>query len=241
MRNSFDARSVEYRRYRPGYPEELCDYVVSRCRLHPGSRVLDVGAGTGKASAPLVERGIPTVSVEQSLGMSLQGLDADPRLQYVCSNAETLGVASDAFDLVTSAQSFHLFDHRQALPEFARALKPSAFLAVFWYRLDLSFGHTRDINEFLASLDPDAERLDQAQGEDWAALIETSGLFGIVDQRQFRFAVPMTADDWVGLARTIPYFRASGEAFERSLRRRLSGYSTIDCPYITDFWLARKV
>ena len=83
MKNNFDARSVEYRQYRPGYPEELCDYMMGRCGLHRGSRVLDVGAGTGKASAPLVDRGIRTLSVEQSLAMIQQGLKAYPTFQYV--------------------------------------------------------------------------------------------------------------------------------------------------------------
>ena len=51
----------------------------------------------------------------------------------------------------------------------------------------------------------------------------------------------MTADDWVGLSRTIPHLRASGEEFEDLLRSRLAAYPAIDCPYVTDFWLARKV
>jgi SAM-dependent methyltransferase len=241
MRNDFDARSVEYRQFRPGYPEELCDYVMIRCGLQRGSRVLDVGAGTGKASASMVDRGIWTLSVEQSFAMIQQGLEAYPRFHYVCANAETLAVASDTFDLITSAQAFHLFDPQRALPEFARALKRSAFLALFWYRVDLSFGHTRDIDELLGSFDTTCRRLEEAHSNDWTTLIEGTGLFAIVDRPSFSFVVPMTADDWVGLARTIPHLRASGEEFEDLLRSRLAPYPVIDCPYVTDFWLAQKV
>jgi SAM-dependent methyltransferase len=241
MRNNFDARSVEYRQFRPGYPEELCEYVMVRCGLHRGSRVLDVGAGTGKASAPMLERGIRTLAVEQSFAMIQQGLEADPRFQYVCANAETLAVASDTFDLITSAQAFHLFDPRRALPEFARALKRSAFLALFWYRVDLSVGHTREIDELLASFDTSCRRLEEAHSNDWTTLIEASGLFEIVDRPSFSFVVPMTTDDWVGLARTIPHLRASGEEFADLLRSLLARYPTIDCPYVTDVWLAQKL
>jgi len=240
MRNSFDARSVDYRHYRPDYPQDLCEYIVGRCGLQAGSRVLDVGAGTGKASAPWIARGMRTISVEQSLGMIRQGVEACPGARYLCSNAEQLGVRSAAFDLITSAQAFHCFDAGAALSEFARALKPSAFLAIFWYRLDFSFDHTRDVAELLGAFNTNRERLDEAHRDDWTARIEQSGGFEIIDRPQFSFRVPMTTEDWVGLARTVPYLRGSGEAFERSLRDRLSGYSAIDCPYVADFWLARK-
>jgi len=239
MKNSFDERSAEYRQYRPGYPDALYERLIERCGLAPRDRVLDVGAGTGKASSPWAAHGIRTVSVEQSLAMIRQGRAACAGARYVCANAEALAFRSGTFDLVTSAQSFHLFDPARALAEFARVLRPGAFAALFWYRLDLSFGHTRDIARLLASLDPDHATLDQANEQAWRHVIDGSGRFRVVEEQQFSLTVPMTADDWVGLARTIPALRAGGARFEQLLLERLSPYDTIDGPYVTDLVLAR--
>jgi SAM-dependent methyltransferase len=239
MRNDFDERSAEYRQYRPGYPDSLYEFLIDRCGLSPGARVLDVGAGTGKASTPWHGRRIPAVAVEQSLAMIGEGRAACAGARYVCANAEAPPFRSGAFDLVTSAQSFHLFDPARALPEFARVLKPGGFFALFWYRLDLTFSHTRDIARLLASLDQDHAPIDQAGERPWRGVIESGGRFKVVDERQFSLSVPMTADDWIGLARTIPALRAGGERFEQMLLERLSPYDTIDGPYVTDLWLAR--
>ena len=239
MRNTFDELSADYSRYRPRYPDALSEYLVDRCGLTARSRVLDVGAGTGKGSAMLAEHGIRPVSVEQSFLMIRQGVDAYPGSRFVCGNAEALGVASASFDLVTSAQALHLFDLDRSLPEFARVLKPGAFLAVYWYCLDLSLAHTQAIAGLLDSFESSHDALDQAGQADWQARLEHGGRFEVVDQQRFSYSVPMTSEDWVGLARTIPALRASGASFETSLRNQLARYDSVDCPYVADLWLAR--
>ena len=239
MRNTFDALSADYSKYRPHYPDQLSEYLVRRCGLTSASRVLDVGAGTGKGSAPLTDCGVRPISVEQSFLMIREGVDAYPESRFMCANAEALGIASGTFDLVTSAQAMHLFDLDLALPEFARVLTSQGFFAVYWYCLDLSLAHTQAIASLLASHASNHAALDQAGQADWQARIEASGRFKVVDQQRFGFTVPMTSEDWVGLARTIPALRAIGTTFETSLRGQLAQYDSVDCPYVTDLWLAR--
>lgn len=57
---SFGETAALYDRARPGYPVELIDLLV--CEGAP--RVLDVGAGTGIASALLAARGCDVLGVE---------------------------------------------------------------------------------------------------------------------------------------------------------------------------------
>ena len=54
--SSFGQRAEDYDRVRPEYPPEAVDLAVSRLGLGPESVVLDLGAGTGKLTRPLVER-----------------------------------------------------------------------------------------------------------------------------------------------------------------------------------------
>jgi len=59
------SRSAEaYDRARPEYPAVAVDRFVTALGLGPGSRAIDVGAGTGKLTAPLAERGADVLAVE---------------------------------------------------------------------------------------------------------------------------------------------------------------------------------
>ena len=48
--NSFDKVAEAYDRARPGYPESMFDDLITHKNIHEGSRVLEVGAGTGQAT-----------------------------------------------------------------------------------------------------------------------------------------------------------------------------------------------
>src|ERR671911_1043342 len=59
------ARSVAaYERGRPGYPPVAVDFLAARLRLGPGRTVVDLAAGTGKLTRPLLATGAELVAVE---------------------------------------------------------------------------------------------------------------------------------------------------------------------------------
>ncbi len=49
-------------RYRPGYPEELVATLQAECGLSAGSRVADVGPGTGLLALPFLRLGCRLLS-----------------------------------------------------------------------------------------------------------------------------------------------------------------------------------
>ena len=51
----FDQMSDYYDLFRPDYPQEIIDSIVNHAKLSKGSRVLEVGAGSGKATARFVD------------------------------------------------------------------------------------------------------------------------------------------------------------------------------------------
>ncbi|HEX2105278.1 MAG TPA: dihydrofolate reductase family protein [Solirubrobacteraceae bacterium] len=53
-----------YERGRPDYPPALVERVVAALGVGPGARLLDLGAGTGKLSRPLLAAGFDVVAVE---------------------------------------------------------------------------------------------------------------------------------------------------------------------------------
>ena len=161
--NPFDYCSQEYSRFRPEYPAALFDHIRS---LWPPPRqplVIDVGAGTGKASAPLVDRDVSTISVEPSLAMIAEGRRSYPKLKYVCATSEEIPIESNAADLVTAAQSFHWFNAPRALAEFARILKPRGYVCLFWNSRTSDSAASK-----LFDVNPDSSRLRLGQALDQA-------------------------------------------------------------------------
>src|SRR3954465_12788071 len=55
-----------YHPARPAYPAALVDALVALSGLAPGDRVLEIGAGTGIATAALAARGLGVVAVERA-------------------------------------------------------------------------------------------------------------------------------------------------------------------------------
>jgi len=100
--------------------------------LAPGTRVLDVGCGTGALLSRLVERyQIDGTGIDPSPGMAAVAKGAHPDLAIVSGAAEALPLSDDSFDLVISCLSYHHFaDRKQFLAEAKRVLKPGGQLLI---------------------------------------------------------------------------------------------------------------
>jgi demethylmenaquinone methyltransferase/2-methoxy-6-polyprenyl-1,4-benzoquinol methylase len=75
--------------------------VTSALDLRPGERVLDLAAGTGTSSEPLVAAGARVVACDFSLGMLRVGRRRRPDLSFVAGDALHLPYADGSFDAVT--------------------------------------------------------------------------------------------------------------------------------------------
>jgi SAM-dependent methyltransferase len=128
--NSFGAVADVYERGRPSYPAEAIDWLVP---AH-ATRVADVGAGTGKLTRQLRERGLDVIAVEPSAGMREELRRAVPGVAVLAGTAEQIPLADGAADLVIVAQAWHWVDPVRALPEVARVLAPGGRLALMWNR-----------------------------------------------------------------------------------------------------------
>jgi SAM-dependent methyltransferase len=64
LRATFDSAADGYQQARPDYPDALYDALIGTAQLRSGDRLLEVGAGTGKATLPLARRGFRITCVE---------------------------------------------------------------------------------------------------------------------------------------------------------------------------------
>ena len=129
---SFETAAAAYERYRPEYPEEALRWVVDRLGLSPGSRVLDLGAGTGKLSRGLSALGLDVVAVEPGAAMLAELRTAVPGVEALQGSAEAIPLEDHSVDAVAAGQAFHWFDREQVLPELRRVLRPRGGLGLLW-------------------------------------------------------------------------------------------------------------
>lgn len=103
--------------------------LVEACEITPGSRVLDVAAGTGNASIPAAQRGALVTASDLTPELleagqrrpAAQGLD----LTWVQADAEHLPFEDESFDLVMSSIGVMFAPHHQAAAdELVRVTRP---------------------------------------------------------------------------------------------------------------------
>ena len=96
-----------------------------------GEKVLDIAAGTGTSSMAFVKEGVHVVAADFSQGMLAEGRKRYPQLEFVFADAMKLPFADAEFDVVTMSFGLrNVADHKVALGEFLRVLKPNGRLVI---------------------------------------------------------------------------------------------------------------
>ena len=97
-----------YDAIRPEYPRELLDNIICETGICPGQRILELGAGTGKATKAFLDRGIcvDAVELEKNMAQILREKSDSDALQIYVSSFEDWD-SKERYPLVVSAQAFH--------------------------------------------------------------------------------------------------------------------------------------
>ena len=121
---SFGAEAAAYERGRPTYPPEAIDWL-----LPPGARdVLDLGAGTGKLTTRLVQRGLDVVAVDPIAEMLELLSNSLPDTPALLGTAEEIPLPDNSVDAVLVAQAWHWFDTERHQVEWTSYLTPQALI-----------------------------------------------------------------------------------------------------------------
>jgi len=129
----FTGKAKQYANARPDYPKEAIDYI---CKLVSNSAIFaDIGAGTGKFTKNIAERGYQIYAVEPNKDMMLQlktTLHNYPQTKIIEAPAEATTLSAKSIDIVVCAQAMHWFDLAKFAEECRRITKPdSIIMAVY--------------------------------------------------------------------------------------------------------------
>jgi ubiquinone/menaquinone biosynthesis C-methylase UbiE len=122
----YDAPWVQQATYRPVH-----NAVLRALGQDAGTRLLDIGCGTGQLTDRLARKwpSVTVVGCDFSEGMLARAAARSPDLSWVRADAGCLPFEDQAFDLITSTEAFHWFpDQDAALAEFFRVLAPGGQL-----------------------------------------------------------------------------------------------------------------
>jgi SAM-dependent methyltransferase len=237
------ARAADvYERARPEYPREAVGWLVDRLKLRPDRVVVDVAAGTGKLTRLLVPSGARVVAVEPLAEMRAQLEEAVPGVEALEGTAEALPLRDSSADAITVAAAFHWFSRHEALGEFARVLRPGAWLAIVYNLRDPESQLQQELSRML-ELHGGTGRIAWMRGIDTGAILEESGLFGPPEYAEFRHEQRFDADGLVERVASISYVallegreREEFLAQVRELGERQA--SPFAFPYVTKIWAA---
>jgi len=237
---SFGTVADAYERGRPPYPPGAIDWLLPAGAV----RVLDLGAGTGKLTRQLTDRGLDVTAVEPSEGMRERLRRAAPGARALAGTAERIPLPDRSVDAVLVAQAWHWVDPSQAVPEVARVLRPGGQLGLAWNVRDERADWVAGLGALLRQSDgahaisntvSDAPPVGPPFGPlerhdvEWVHHLSPDALIDMVVSRSYVITMPAAGREELlnelrHLMRTHPALAGAGE---------------IAMPYVTRCWRSR--
>jgi SAM-dependent methyltransferase len=231
----FSRSADAYERGRPGYPDAAVALFASH--LPARATVLDLAAGTGKLTRPLLAAGLEVIAVEPVAEMrsALPG-----SVRALEGTAEAIPLAAAELDGVAVGQAFHWFDGDAALPEIHRVLRQEGLLALFWNTRAENDPVNRAIDELLA---PYRRGTPTERSEEWRAAFDRTTLFAPLEDRGFPSEQRLDADGMEARVGSISFIAAL-DAPERARvaqrARAIAGEGTAAVAYRTEVLIWRR-
>lgn len=219
----FGLQADQYRRLRPGYPDAVWDTIASAAGERR-SLAVDLGAGSGQATARLLELFDRVIAVEPDTDMAAL-IPPDPRLEVRVAWAEKASFA-DSVDAMIAATAFHWMDAARVCAMASKSLCEGAPFVPFGY------GPFRLVS-------PDASaRLGETEYAFWRAwmdprlirwrpyadIVRDTGLASSIEPFEHVFDQTFEAKDAAGLLLTTSYASAINRerpGYAREFTRRV--------------------
>ena len=235
---SFSQGAGNYSAVRPGYPDGVIDFLVP----DGARRVLDLAAGTGKLTKPLVARGYDVVAVEPAQAMLDELRAALPGVETYSGTAEAIPLPDASVDAVVVGQAWHWFDAAAASAQIARVLRPGGTVGVVWNDRDAEVDWVARFGAILHRgdrLEPTVEHVAPRFGD----------AFDAVEHAAFRWEddVPVGSLRPLAASRSYLLLLPEGEREELlgavdelvATHPDLAGRARVALPYVTNAYRAR--
>src|SRR5262245_59341370 len=229
-----------YVRGRPDFPPAVREWLRDDLRLSDRSVALELGAGTGKFTARLLETGARVIAVDPVEQMLAQLKRNTTGATALLGTAEHIPLADGAADAVVCAQAFHWFATPVALAEIHRVLKPGGMLGLIWNVRDQSVDWVAKITTLITPYEGDAPRYDSGE---WRKAFPAQGFGPLREKRMPHAHVGPPERVIVDRVASISFIAALAPAEREGLLTRLreliaatpalAGRDEVSSPYAT--------
>lgn len=201
-----------YDRRRPGYPEAMVDTVLAAAPDAPW-RVVECGAGTGKATELFAARGASVVAIEPDARMAERcrrntARSTPGRVEVMVARFENAELEPAGFTIGLAAQSWHWVDPERGAAQMASALRPGGVLALTWnapapdrspVRLAIEAAYARHVPEMVeGSIANRARPVDESQYQ----VLLGPDRFAEPERHQFPWSRQYTSAEYAQLLET---------------------------------------
>ena len=249
----FNQMADYYDKYRPSYPQEIVDIIINTADLHFGSRLLEIGAGSGKATEQFSEYGFEITCIEPGGDLAYIGSEKtkDKNINFVVSRFEDYLAPAEYYDAIFSAQAFHWIAQPEGYRKCAIALKNGGYLAEFWnidvYReneTDLEF--MKFINKYGGWVSILSDKEYMSRSKNISNGIVDSGLFSQPEIFRINWLKKYTAEEYFGFLNTGNVFVQQSDDIKKKCYTDLikfaeKSYGSIKRQYTCELYLTQKL
>ncbi len=209
--NRFSSRAEDYAKYRPSYPTQAIDTILTGLGTADELVAADIGAGTGIATQLLAERGVSVIAVEPNAEMR-GAIQKNGKIEVSDGTAEDTNLPDASVDLVTCFQAFHWFNPELALIEFHRILKQKGRLAVAWNNRDKTDELINEYSNLVRAISENHPA--ESRMESVKPLFKTQ-LFTNIRESNFIYQQELDLNGFIGRAMSVSYLPHEGEKHEQ--------------------------
>jgi SAM-dependent methyltransferase len=254
-RDSFGRNPAGYAVGRPPYPERVFTLMEEIGALRTGSRVLEIGPGTGQATSEILRRGATVDAIELSTQMAadLQARIPHDRLRVRVGDAHTVPLPAQSYDTVVAATTLHWLDTDRLLPRLAETLIPGGWLVAWWNVFgdpEASTGFRDHVSRIFAERlpsewRPQDETPRSMRTDERIEELTRGGWFGSVQHEVIRWTARMDATQVGALFSTFPAIAGLDDAARIAVLDALASAvdaegGVIDDPFVTAVYAARS-
>lgn len=247
----FDRMSEYYDKFRPDYPEKVIDTIVNIAGLTKGSRILEIGAGSGKATSQFVDYDFEMLCLDPGADLVRIGNERfkGKNILFTKARFEEYDLPAEYYDAVISGQAFHWIPKPLGYELCSKTLKPGGWLMPFW-NIELIDETPLDrellqifekYNAFTATINVHDYKKRVTSIRD---SIESSGLFKDIDVINVKHCRTYTADEYFGYIMTGNIFVQNPTEMKKECYNKLlkiaDKYGNIRREFICELYVARK-
>jgi SAM-dependent methyltransferase len=244
----FELAADTYERGRPAYPASAVTFLARVLKVSARSRIVELGAGTGKFTRLLAASGATVIAVEPVAAMRRKLVELLPHITVFDGTAESIPADDSTADAVVAAQAFHWFGARESLGEIQRVLKPGGGLGLLWNVRDESVDWVRELTRIV---EPFTGSTPRYKPLDWMEAFRDFPQFSRLERAEFSHSEKSTPAATVDRVASISFIAALPVAERRAVLARVAAMlqknaqtrdrQRINFPYCTHVYWCRKL